>query len=233
MSGFNAPPWPPKDTFQPPRYPNVWFLVALSLYAEYRDALKFLDALLRDRVGFEEMPPDSANLECCDAQRRIPGLQATVLTEPSRSHAHDLHIRYYFSHLPARGLHKVASPGGPKEFWRLPASVHYEPEAGHPGHPYIDECPVCGIVPPYDRPGDRCEVCHDPLGLELLLYGTIRQERVLYASGRPFCGLASLQYAVPHDLILSDGCWPERNTWRIGTVVFGEHLPADVGRTSR
>jgi hypothetical protein len=70
------------------------------------------------------------------------------------------------------------------------ASVHYEVATGDPLHPYVDSCPACGITGDYamridPASQDYCLKIHDPLGLEFLLHGTIRGERVPGGGGIP------------------------------------------------
>jgi phosphoribosyl 1,2-cyclic phosphate phosphodiesterase len=56
---------------------------------------------------------------------------------------------------------------------------HFEVSTEEPTHPYVDACPVCGLTGEYafvidPRSQDYCLKVHDPLGVELLLHGTIR-----------------------------------------------------------
>ncbi len=64
-------------------------------------------------------------------------------------------------------------------------------------HPYADDCPLCGITGQYDVPIDResqdyCVKIHDPLGLELLLHGRIRGNRVSWEEGREVISVSDL-----------------------------------------
>jgi len=215
--------WPPKSSFEPPRYPNAWLCVSTALAPAYRDAVAFVLHSLERYAGFEDSLSPKTSLECADGQRRVHHVQpVTGLPNPARDHYHDLHIRFYFGHLPPRNGHQAVIPlGGPSHTcWQLPASVHYEPEPEHPGHPYIDECPVCGAVSPYDLPGDRCEKCHDPLGLELLFYGTVRGELIRRADGRPVGGLASMATDYAVNLSTFDPLAQDINTLRLGVAVI-------------
>jgi hypothetical protein len=215
--------WPPKSSFEPPRYPNAWLYVSMTLAPTYKDAVALVLSSLRQYVGCDDSLSSRTNSECADGQQRVHHLQpVTGLLDPARDHYHDLHIRYYFSHLPARQQHRIVveSDAQHLDCWRLPASVHYEPEPENPHHPYIDECPVCGVVSPYDLPGDRCEKSHDPLGLELLFFGTIRGEMIMRSSGEPVGGLTSM--TVDYDVRLSM-LEPEAfdmNTLRVGTAAI-------------
>ena len=215
--------WPPKSSFEPPRYPNAWLCVSTAIAPSYRDAVAFVLHNLERYVGFENSLSPTAGLECADGQRRVHHIQpVTGLPNPARDHYHDLHIRFYFSHLPPRNQHHtvVEADGQSHTCWRLPMSVHYEPEPEHPNHAYIDECPICGVVSPYDLPGDRCEKSHDPLGLELLFFGTVRGEMIRRAEGQPVGGLKSM--AADYEVNLSELDPPaqDMNTCRIGVAVI-------------
>jgi hypothetical protein len=55
--------------------------------------------------------------------------------------------------------------------------VHYEVEHASPLHADVEVCPFCGRTGFYaDKTGNLVEQVHDPLGLELLLRGTVRGE---------------------------------------------------------
>ena len=215
--------WPPKSSFEPPRYPNVWLYVSTAVAPTYREAVKFVLWCLEKYVGFEDSLSPGTSLECADGQRRVHHVQpATGLPDPERDHYHDLHIRFYFSHLPPRNQHQIVveTNGQSHTCWRLPTSVHYEPEPEHPHHAYIDECPVCGVVSPYDLPGDRCEKSHDPLGLELLFYGTVRGEAILRANGHLVGGLSSMSPDYEIDLSVLEPPVRDMNTLRLGVAVM-------------
>jgi hypothetical protein len=214
---------PPKSSFEPPRYPNAWLYVSEQIAPTYRDAATFVISILERHIGFEDSLPPTGNLECADAQRRVHHIQpVTGLPDPARNHYHDLHIRYYFRHLPRREQHHAIVQVDGKSYacWRLPTSVHYEPESESPHHPYVDECPICGVFSPYDLPGDRCEVCHDPMGLELLFFGTVRGETVLRADGLPVGGLKDLATHYAVRLSIHEPSAPYMNTLRIGIAMF-------------
>jgi hypothetical protein len=121
----------------------------------------------------------------------------------------------------------VEIKGKPHRFWRLPTSVHYEPEPENPHHPYIDECPICGVVAPYDFPGDRCETSHDPLGLELLFYGTIRDQAIDRADGHPVGGLKEMAADYALDLAVREAWSPDINTLRVGIAMI---MPSTILR---
>ncbi len=215
--------WPPKSSFEPPRYPNVWLYVSEEMAPTYRDAVVFVRDSLMTYVGFEDFPSLHTNSECADGQQRVHHVQpVTGLPDPARDHFHDLHIRYYFSHLPARQQHRITvrRGGAAHACWRLAASVHYEPEPENRGHPYIDECPVCGVVSPYDVAGDRCEKCHDPLGLELLFFGAIRGDPIRRADGRLVGGLKTMAAGFDVTLTTRAPREADMNTARLGVAVI-------------
>jgi len=214
---------PPKSSFQPPRYPNAWLYISHTLAPTYLDAMPFVLTSLEKYVGLETSLSPTTNLECADGQSRLHHVQpVTGLANPARDHYHDLHIRYYFSHLPPRNQHQgqVEITSKPHKFWRLATSVHYEPEPENPYHPYIDECPICGVIAPYDIPGDRCEKSHDPLGLELLFYGTIRGEVIRRANGRLVGGLKDMAANFALELSVRESWSPDMNTLQIGMAMI-------------
>ncbi len=194
---------PRRSVFEPPSYPNVWFYVHESIAGSHAEAVAFVTGWLRDRCGIGNdfgryKPPEGS-----DAQARLHGLQPwRDADDPARSHAHDLHIRYYYVALRQQQQERVPAPllpgagsgrpDGAGRYFRLAGSVHYEVEDEHPLHPYVDECPYCGRTGKYAGADDLFAGAHEPLGLELLLYGTNHGERVVRPEGRPAVGLAAL-----------------------------------------
>jgi hypothetical protein len=80
----------------------------------------------------------------------------------------------------------------------------------------VDACPVCGLTGDYafsidPSSQDYCLKVHDPLGVELLLYGTIRGAAATWADGRPAAALSRL------------GGTP--------SIAFDEPIPAPYGCT--
>jgi hypothetical protein len=198
---------PPRDIFPPemPRYPNVWFFVptTLALRGEYPYALRLLDRLLDERLELRDSFYDDVRNpglrrligdpgEGSDYQARIGPLAAWpggVAGAPA--HAHQLHARFYVSPLVREGLTKVSLSlaGSTRECFRIPASVHFEVATEEPSHPYVDACPVCGLTGEYalaidPRSQDYCLKVHDPLGVELLVHGTIRGTVAAWPDGR-------------------------------------------------
>src|SRR2546428_4368734 len=66
-----------------------------------------------------------------------------------------------------------------RAFYRFAASVHYEVGHANPNHADVEVCPICGRTGEYAGvAGNLVERVHDPLGLELLLCGTILTDYV-------------------------------------------------------
>ena len=167
-----------------PRYPNVWFLVDTALAPSHRDAVKLVTDGLRDSMRLREYFPPFDNPEGCDFEARIEHLQPWEdRTARALQHAHAFHMRYYYSALAANRLEQVTLNTGDLKgtFYRFAASVHYEVEHSNPNHADVEACPICGRTGEYrDLRGNLVELVHDPLGLELLLSGTIRDQRVRF-----------------------------------------------------
>ena len=167
-----------------PRYPNVWFLVHTALAPSHRDAVKLVTDGLRDSMRLREYFPPFDNPEGCDFEARIEHLQPWEdRTARALQHAHAFHMRYYYSALAANQLEQVTLNTGDLKgtFYRFAASVHYEVEHSNPNHADVEACPICGRTGEYrDLRGNLVELVHDPLGLELLLSGTIRDQRVQF-----------------------------------------------------
>ena len=178
---------PPRSVFEPPSYPNVWFYVHARVAGSHTDAVAFVTGWLRDHAGLIDdfgryKPPEAS-----DAQARLRGLQPWQdATDPARGHAHDLHIRYYHIALRQREAERAGA------YFRMAGSVHYEVEDEHPLHPYVDECPYCGRTGEYTGADDLFAGAHEPLGLELLLYGTNHGRPVTRPDGRPAIGVAAI-----------------------------------------
>jgi hypothetical protein len=206
---------PPRDIFPPqmPRYPNVWFFVpaALALRGEYAYALRLLDRLLDERLGLRDSFHDDVGNpglrrliddpgEGSDYQARIGPLAPWAGAGASApAHGHQLHARFYVSPLVRAGLSRVklSLAGGTRDCCCIPASVHFEVATEEPCHPYVDACLLCGLTGDYafaidPRSQDYCLKVHDPLGVELLLYGTIRGVPAIWPDGRPVAALSRL-----------------------------------------
>jgi hypothetical protein len=145
-------------------------------------------------------------------------------TQRHLQHAHAFHLRYYYSALasPERGMMKLTRGGRSRSFYRFAASVHYEVEHANPHHADVEGCPICGRAGEYaDVKGNLVEQVHDPLGMELLLKGTIRGE-VVHAEDWERRRVGSVRDLA--DVRVSTFEFPgqtgDRNTARIGVIVL-------------
>ena len=222
---------PPKTVFDRamPRYPNVWFYVDRTIASSYRDAVDLVARHVRERMRAREYHGPFDNPEGCDFELRIEHLQPWEPREPraqrALTHAHAFHLRYYYSALAAAGLDAVTieTPAGPRRFYRVAVSVHYEVEHANPLHADVEACPFCGRTGAYgDMKGSLVEQVHDPLGLELLLTGTIRGEAVRFEDyeQRPIGGIMSGAGRFTLESVVFPGQTGDRNTLRVGVVVI-------------
>jgi hypothetical protein len=219
---------PPKSTFPPevPRYPNLWFYVDKSLAGNYAEAVRLVTKGMQNAMRLREIPGPFDNPEGSDSDFRLEHLQPWETREHRRlQHSHAFHLRYYHSALEARQSHtaRLKRPGGENLFFRLAASVHYEVEHTNPNHADVEICPICGRAGQYaGLKGNLVEMVHDPLGLELLLSGTVRGETVRFEDWKqePVGSVAKLgrQYSVQH--FEYPGLTTDRNTFKIGIVVL-------------
>jgi hypothetical protein len=180
-------PLPLKEIFpnSAPRYPNSWFFVEQSLCPSYNEAVKLVLNELEECTGMANDFGYFHNSEGCDAFAQRRGLQPIRLgSEDQRSHDHSMHIRFYLA--PLREQLPVIVEG--IHYYQIAASVHYEVDRPRHLHSYVDECPLCGCTGEYARymgasHTDKDEKVHDPLGVEILLYGTIRGEKIIAFQG--------------------------------------------------
>jgi hypothetical protein len=225
---------PPRSVFEPPSYPNVWFYVHEALVLGHAEAVEFVTGWLRDRCGiindFGRYKPPEAS----DSQARLRGVQPWLdAPDPARNHAHDLHIRYYYIALRQTGQDRVTlagQPDGRGRYFRFAGSVHYEVEDEHRLHPYVDECPFCGRTGMYAGTEDLFAGAHEPLGLELLLYGTIRGECITRADGRAAVGLRSLADTHAVEIYRLQPYRIDMNINDLAAVVIGPKAGARRGR---
>jgi hypothetical protein len=87
----------------------------------------------------------------------------------------------------------------------------------------VEACPICGRTGEYaGRAGNLVELAHDPLGLELLLTGTIRGERVRFEDygQREVGSIAGLADRFKIRSVVLPGMTGDRNTLRVGIVVI-------------
>ena len=218
---------PPKSVFDPsmPRYPNVWFYIDASLAPSYDGAVKLVTDGLRATMRLREFFPPFANPEGCDFEATLEHLQPW-LDRAARplQHAHAFHMRYYYSALARQKAERVEleTAGGNRSFYRFAASVHYEVEHHNPNHADVETCPICGRTGAYkDLKGNLVELVHDPLGLELLMTGTIRGEVVRFEDQlqSPVGSVAALPNLDVQQHVF-DGLTTDRNTLRIGVLVI-------------
>jgi hypothetical protein len=219
---------PPKTAFDRamPRYPNVWFHVDTAMAPSYEDAVKLVTDGLRDSMRLREYFPPFDNPEGCDFEARIEHLQPWEdRSARALQHSHAFHMRYYYSALAASKLERVTLNTRDLKgtFYRFAASVHYEVEHSNPNHADVEACPICGRTGEYrDLRGNLVELVHDPLGLELLLRGTIRDERVRFEDygQREVGSVEALGARFGINSLTFPGMTGDRNTLRIGTVVI-------------
>ena len=219
---------PPKTAFDRamPRYPNLWFYIDTTLAPSYRDAVKLVTDGLRDSMRLREYFPPFDNPEGCDFEARIEHLQPWEdRAVRTLQHAHAFHMRYYYSALADGRLERVTlkTTEDAGTFYRFAASVHYEVEHSNPNHADVEACPICGRTGEYaSRAGNLVELVHDPLGLELLLTGTIRGERVRFEDygQREVGSIAGLADRFKIRSVVLPGMTGDRNTLRVGIVVI-------------
>jgi hypothetical protein len=221
-----------------PRYPNAWFYVDSALARSHADAVKFVTERLRINMRLPEFFPPFDNPEGCDHEVRVEHLQPWI--DPAQralQHAHAFHMRYYYSALAKAGAESVVidRASEPRTFYRLAASVHYEVEHANPNHADVENCPICGRMGEYaGAEGHLVENVHDPLGLELLLHGTIRGKPVRLEDWerRPFGSVQSGPADVRVSVHEIRGQTLARNTARIAVILFEPRGPG-VARPGR
>ena len=207
---------PPKTVFpkEMPRYPNVWFFVdeKLTLRGRYMHAVHLVVYLLETHLQMCDTFVQGIHNhqlyhllaepgEGSDFQARIGPLHHYHDNRsPELSHSHQIHARFYPSALIRAKMCTIECNllGRARTVFALPASVHYEVATEEPTHPYVDTCTLCGITGEYDIPINRsgedyCVQIHDPLGVEYLLYGTIRGSRFPEDKAQSFSGLSGIK----------------------------------------
>jgi hypothetical protein len=199
-----------------PRYPNLWFYIDARQASTYDAAVKLVTDHLRRSMRMREYFGPFTNPEGCDFEARIEHLQPWE--DPAHrvlQHSHAFHIRYYYSSLAKRSLHRVHLDDN-RNYWRFAASAHYEVEHTNPNHADVEICPICGRTGDYAAlKGNLVEMVHDPLGLELVVSGKIRGQPVRHEDYEqlPLSGLGDFGQA--H---LLEGLRGDQNTLRIGVV---------------
>jgi hypothetical protein len=224
-AAFNLPP---KRVFESamPRYPNLWLYVDASLATSYQAAVRLVTGALRETMALGESYGPFGNPEGCDFEAGLEHLQPWAAPgQRPLQHAHAFHMRYYYTALEQQGLHRIRllTAAGPREFYRFAASVHYEVEHNNPNHADVEACPICGRTGAFaNEAGNLVERVHDPLGLELVLAGTIRGERVRLDDhdGREQRGVAALTNQFAVETFALPPVAADQNTQRLGVVVI-------------
>jgi len=205
-----------------PRYANAWFYIDASLAPSFEAAVRLVTGGLRQAMHLPEYYPPFDNPEGCDFEVRVEHLQPWIdPAHRSLQHAHAFHMRYYYNPLVAAGLEKVVFRN--RAFYRFAASVHYEVGHANPNHADVEVCPICGRTGEYAGvAGNLVERVHDPLGLELLLRGTIRGQTVRAEDWerRPVGSVGALGDKLRVSIAMFPGRTADRNTERIGIVVL-------------
>lgn len=203
-----------------PRYPNVWLYLDASLAADHQAAVKLVTGELRRALHLREL--HLPNSEGCDFEVRLEHfLPWEDSAHRALQHAHAFHMRYYYSDLVRRHLERVELDSRP--FYRFAVSVHFEVEHNNPNHADVEICPICGRTGAYaGLKGNLVEQIHDPLGLEMLLGGTVRGKPVHFEDWeeREFGGVERLRSAFTLQTFQYPGQQGDRNTYRIGIVVL-------------
>jgi hypothetical protein len=216
---------PSKSVFDKamPRYPNVWFLVDATLVGSYETAVRWVVEEIRKPMRLRVRETRS---EGCDFEVRLEHLQPWEEREhKALQHSHAFHMRFYHSALSGAGLERLTlqTSSGPREFLRFAASAHYEVEHTNPNHADVEICPICGRTGAYaGLEGNLVEKVHDPLGLELLFDGTIREQVVRFEDDqpRPFEGMGALANRYAIERWIFPAATGDRNTLRIGILVM-------------
>ncbi len=219
---------PPKSVFDRamPRYPNVWFFIDRTLAPSPDAAVKLVTDGLRETMRLREDFGPFDNPEGCDFEARLEHLQPWLdRSAAALQHAHAFHMRYYHSALARQNLATVelrTTDGSARSFYRFAASVHYEVEHFNPNHADVEKCPICGRTGAYgDLKGNLVEIAHDPLGLELLMKGTIRGDVVRFDDqGQRAVGSVLGLPGVEVQSFDFPGMSGDRNTLRVGIVVI-------------
>jgi len=207
---------PPMDIFpnSTPRYPNLWIYVSCRMVENYDKALYFVVERLKECAEVYNDFECFHIAEGCDYFTRRRGLFPVELGE--RSHDHELHLRFYSAPLKR---YKPLEIFGDK-FYRIAISVHFEVDRPSGLHAYVDECPICGCTGEYEKyfgaeTRVKNENVHDPLGLDLLLYGKVRGKTTPVFNGINF-------FENSYKMIIEEfkPFREDMNTAKIGQVFF-------------
>ena len=216
---------PAKSIFrtETPRFPNLWFYAPTRDFPSYRDFVASIEQRLRS-AGY-----DSAEVELnegADLALSVEHLDPWGAIEGLR-HAHAVHIRFFWTRLEAESAQRIRISTGPEAglFWRVAASVHYEVEHAHPLHADVEVCPYCGRTGEYaDARGSLVEQVHDPLGVELILFGRVRGQAVTAQKGTRFSGLKDVMRLRDADVQLSRPYRKDMNTGAVAVVTVASKM---------
>ena len=192
-----------------------------ALAPSQRDAVK----LVTDAVATEaprELPAVRQS-EACDFDSSIENISPVRIAPARRCRTRPFHMRSTTPRLPPPSRVVLLDTEAVPTVLSIRASVHYEVEHSNPNHADVEACPICGRTGDYGgRPGNLVELVHDPLGLELLLAGTIRGERVRFEDygQRDVESIGALGDKFSVNSLVFPGMSGDRNTLRIGTVVI-------------
>ena len=218
---------PPKTVFDAamPRYPNVWFYVDASLVDSYQAAVRLVADQVRGPMRLRESHGPFSNPEGADFEVTLEHLQPWEVREHrALQHSHAFHMRYYHTALATQKLERVPlrTNGGVREFYRVAASAHYEVEHTNPNHADVEICPICGRTGEYEQlRGNLVELVHDPLGVELLMNGSIRGELVHFEHDeQEVGGIKSARDRFRVHQQVFPAMTGDRNTLRIGVIVL-------------
>ena len=221
-----------------PRYPNVWFYVNRDIFEEYLEAVYFIISNLIRNCNIKNNFSENYRLrhilfhenEGSDAEGRCQGLQPyTDLNNPSLSHDHQLHVRYYYKSLIQHKseIVQLKLKNMNISFYRVALSAHYEVSTENQNHPFLEFCPICGRTGIYDIEVDRSnldkEICrgiHDPLGVEILLRNTVRGNKIYNHRGEEIRFIDRLNKDCDLDTYLCDTTDSGINTPIIGHVLI-------------
>ena len=209
-----------------PRYPNVWFYVDARLAPSFQSAIKLVTEKLSVTLRAPQYYPPFDNPEGCDHEVRIEHLQSWI--DPAHfnlAHAHAFHMRYYYTPLARAEMRETSLKrnGVARSFLRFAASAHYEVEHANPNHADVEICPICGRTGEYSaEKGNLVERVHDPLGLELVLTGTIRGQPVRCEDfeARAVGSVQNMNDQYRISTLIIPARAKDQNTLRIGIVLI-------------
>lgn len=103
----------------------------------------------------------------------------------------------------------------------LSASTWIWIDRAHPLHADIEVCPICGRTGDYaSKTGNLVERVHDPLGVELFIWGRIHGEAVRMLNRKHLPGLKELLGIADRDIVLSRPNREVMNTEALAAVMI-------------